>query len=223
MSIEVASAVLPDLGACLLRHVLEAPGDDVPRLVYADWLEDNGQPERSEFIRVQVELEKLRQMTGSEPDYNPYRLWALIDAESRYDYERGVWLHQSWPGWPMSSSCCWSRGFVSRIELPAADFTEANARALFSCQPITEVVLAGKRPVQVGDGRWQWFCENWAPDPINLPYHLWQMVNPMQPGAVFGEWPTEPLALAALSAACVRWGRGLAGLPAWFPGLRGGA
>jgi uncharacterized protein (TIGR02996 family) len=36
-----------------------APDDDVTRLVYADWLEDQGQSARAEFIRVQCELAKL--------------------------------------------------------------------------------------------------------------------------------------------------------------------
>lgn len=45
-------------GAILLRNILEVPGDDAARLVYADWLQENGQPERAEFIRVQVELIK---------------------------------------------------------------------------------------------------------------------------------------------------------------------
>lgn len=40
----------------LLRSVLENPDDDQPRLVMADWLEENGEPERAEFIRVQCEL-----------------------------------------------------------------------------------------------------------------------------------------------------------------------
>jgi uncharacterized protein (TIGR02996 family) len=42
--------------AALLRAILEAPADDAPRLVYADWLEENGEHERAEFIRVQAEL-----------------------------------------------------------------------------------------------------------------------------------------------------------------------
>jgi uncharacterized protein (TIGR02996 family) len=33
----------------LLASVLAAPDDDLPRLVLADWLEENGQPERAEF------------------------------------------------------------------------------------------------------------------------------------------------------------------------------
>jgi uncharacterized protein (TIGR02996 family) len=38
-----------------LQAIREAPDDDGPRLVYADWLEDHGQAERAEFIRVQCE------------------------------------------------------------------------------------------------------------------------------------------------------------------------
>src|SRR5262245_45981693 len=37
----------------LLQAVIEAPDDDVPRLIYADWLEDHGETERAEFIRMQ--------------------------------------------------------------------------------------------------------------------------------------------------------------------------
>jgi uncharacterized protein (TIGR02996 family) len=43
----------------LLAAVIASPDDDLPRLVYADWLDDHGQPERAEFIRVQVERSKL--------------------------------------------------------------------------------------------------------------------------------------------------------------------
>src|SRR3954451_19969395 len=42
--------------AGFLRAVVADPADDAPRLVYADWLDDHGQPERAEFIRVQCEL-----------------------------------------------------------------------------------------------------------------------------------------------------------------------
>ncbi len=38
----------------LLEAIIAAPDDDVPRLIYADWLEDQGQSERAGFIRAQV-------------------------------------------------------------------------------------------------------------------------------------------------------------------------
>lgn len=46
-------------GDALFRAICEQPWEDTPRLVYADWLEENGDPVRAEFIRVQVELAKL--------------------------------------------------------------------------------------------------------------------------------------------------------------------
>ena len=41
-----------------LQAILEAPEDETPRLVYADWLEDQGDP-RGEFIRLQAQLARL--------------------------------------------------------------------------------------------------------------------------------------------------------------------
>ena len=41
-----------------LAAIHEDPSDDTSRLVYADWLEDNTQPEQAEFIRVQCKTAK---------------------------------------------------------------------------------------------------------------------------------------------------------------------
>ena len=46
-------------GDALYRAILAAPEEDTPRLVYADWLDENGQPNRAEFIRVQIELAQI--------------------------------------------------------------------------------------------------------------------------------------------------------------------
>ena len=40
----------------LLQSVIDSPKEDAPRLVYADWLEEHGELERAELIRVQIEL-----------------------------------------------------------------------------------------------------------------------------------------------------------------------
>jgi uncharacterized protein (TIGR02996 family) len=59
----------------LLAAVLASPGDDTPRLVYADWLDEHGNPERAEFIRMQCELAKRVRETGGfgvcEPGHGP--------------------------------------------------------------------------------------------------------------------------------------------------------
>src|SRR5947209_12547364 len=39
-----------------LRAICESPDDDAPRLVFADWLDENGDAERAEFIRRHIRL-----------------------------------------------------------------------------------------------------------------------------------------------------------------------
>jgi uncharacterized protein (TIGR02996 family) len=43
----------------LLAAIWADPHDDTPRLVYADWLDENDQPARAEFVRVQCALARL--------------------------------------------------------------------------------------------------------------------------------------------------------------------
>jgi uncharacterized protein (TIGR02996 family) len=60
------------------RHdIHERPHDDTPRLVYADWLDENGQPERAEFIRVQCRLAELVTGHPERPalEKREYALW----------------------------------------------------------------------------------------------------------------------------------------------------
>ena len=48
--------------AAFLRAIAETPDDDLTRLAYADWLEENGEGDqfaRAELIRVQCEAERL--------------------------------------------------------------------------------------------------------------------------------------------------------------------
>src|SRR5215218_395524 len=47
--------------AALYRAILAHPDEDTPRLVYADWLDEHGQPDRAEFIRVQCRLARANE------------------------------------------------------------------------------------------------------------------------------------------------------------------
>lgn len=42
--------------SALLAAIAAHPDEDTPRLMYADWLDENDQPERAEFIRLQIAL-----------------------------------------------------------------------------------------------------------------------------------------------------------------------
>jgi uncharacterized protein (TIGR02996 family) len=62
-------------GDALLHAILDDPADDTPRLVYADWLEENGDASgrlRAEFIRLQMELAQI--VPGPDDHAKAYRL-----------------------------------------------------------------------------------------------------------------------------------------------------
>jgi uncharacterized protein (TIGR02996 family) len=46
-----------------LDAIIEDPEDDTPRLVYADWLDEQGDSKRAELIRLQIELPTLLENT----------------------------------------------------------------------------------------------------------------------------------------------------------------
>ncbi len=70
----------------LLAAVWASPHADLPRLVYADYLDENGYPERAEFIRLQVERARLEAAGGEVPD-------AAVEREqSLFDAHRAEWL-----------------------------------------------------------------------------------------------------------------------------------
>ena len=52
--------------APFLAHIIDDPADDLRRLVFADWLEENGEGPRAEFIRVRVALD------GKRPEFGEY-------------------------------------------------------------------------------------------------------------------------------------------------------
>jgi uncharacterized protein (TIGR02996 family) len=89
-------------GNGLLQDIIENPTDDVPRLVYADWLEEHGAEERADFIRQAVAfphasfvrltardpflllgLEPGKPQRVSPPNVEPanYRTWMWVESD----------------------------------------------------------------------------------------------------------------------------------------------
>jgi uncharacterized protein (TIGR02996 family) len=59
----------PTTGDALLEDIRRHPDDDGPRLVYADWIEENGEPDRAEFIRLQCGSGQLFRQRELEEQY----------------------------------------------------------------------------------------------------------------------------------------------------------
>ena len=88
-----------------LHAIHASPADDLPRLVYADWLEENGDAPRAEFIRVQCELATIDAI-------DPQRA-ALEDREHELLNEHeDRWLGESRPE---MTEWEFARGFVQSL------------------------------------------------------------------------------------------------------------
>lgn len=134
--------------AALLASILADPADDTVRLAYADWLDENDQPARAEFICVQVGLARLPgccPICNSETGHRKDCLYG-DRGDTLRRRERELWANRSSIGFPDSLpfvSClegyyrgdrpCGyvSRGFVSHVTCTAAAFlggSECRAR-----------------------------------------------------------------------------------------------
>jgi uncharacterized protein (TIGR02996 family) len=112
-----------------LQAILANPDDDTPRLVYADWLEERGDP-RGEFIRLQCELAQL-------PDSDP-RILPKREREAELVREH----HQQWLGPLNNVIVFWRfrRGFVEVVSMDAEMFV-TYAEQMFHMTPIRQILF----------------------------------------------------------------------------------
>jgi uncharacterized protein (TIGR02996 family) len=97
-----------------LEAINAEPDDDVPRLIYADWLEDHGEPERAEFIRVQCRAATLP--WDDERD-------ALEDrAEELLRNHEDQWLGSLGHA---ACRCEYRRGFIERLHPRPAEYPQS--------------------------------------------------------------------------------------------------
>jgi uncharacterized protein (TIGR02996 family) len=118
----------------ILQTILENPGDDLPRMVYADWLEDHAsspaEGARAEFIRLQLILGRGG-LKGDEA-YEVLRHCRALHAE---------YAHQ-WVGpeaWWQNSARqyhSWARGWLSHAEATGCDCNDIPAPTPFAVRDL---------------------------------------------------------------------------------------
>jgi uncharacterized protein (TIGR02996 family) len=145
-------AAAPPLPAPYFRQVLAHPEDDGPRLVAADWWDEQGAAGRAEFVRVQCELARLGPMARKPWGQRKYgkRIRALNRRELKL--YRGGWDAEVIPAAWVVIPAAWvtaneiypafvyCRGFVEEVICPAADFL-AHADAFTAACPLRRVRL----------------------------------------------------------------------------------
>jgi uncharacterized protein (TIGR02996 family) len=131
----------------LLRAIIDDPEDDVPRLVLADWLEEHGDAARGEFIRVQIERERLGRPAASchfgavhnpallTPDQVRRRDELLAREKELWDDHEEAWQAEL----PVLSGIDWSyprRGFVEEVTAESYRAFRTHAGRLFDLTPL---------------------------------------------------------------------------------------
>lgn len=155
-----------------LDSIIAAPDDDAPRLIYADWLEERGDSERAEFIRVQCELGtygeyRCPKYLGGMPDmlYGlpvvvegesncPCRWCGLKSREKALEFRTAFWgADFPFPAIPKNGCCVWRRGFVEKVRLSSEDWLR-HADDLVRVTPLREVELTTLPRNEWGTPQW---------------------------------------------------------------------
>jgi len=114
--------------ASFLADILAHPDDDAPRLIYADWLDEHGDPYRAEFIRLQCARARL---PVDDVDHVP-----LLHREEELLQRHGtVWKAVL----PRLESVAWGefeRGFVATVQFQNFEAFRRNHPALRAAAPI---------------------------------------------------------------------------------------
>lgn len=178
-------------GQALLNAILEAPDDDAPRLIYADWLDEQGQGERAEFIRLQIQIE--REPSFKSPEACPLRrreqeLWGYLPTRNGVLSQFSELLptfavilpSDNGNGLESLPRAVVHRGFVSHLTLSAADAL-THLDTILQSHPVTTVELTTFPPAD-------WSRANY--DPLDLRTHPNGMPEYTGRNALRKLWPS---------------------------------
>lgn len=119
-----------------LSDIVDHPNDDTPRLVYADWLDDQDNNLRAELIRAQCRLALLA--PGDEHRKLSRRVSELLLNE-------GEWI----VALPQLEGVRWedfSRGFVEGVFVDSVETFLKHAEAMFKATPVRRLRIGSVSP-----------------------------------------------------------------------------
>jgi uncharacterized protein (TIGR02996 family) len=120
-----------------LQAIRAEPEADAPRLVYADWLEERGDP-RGDFIRTQVLWHRTRQ----DGDWEAFRRHYRREHELSKQYKE-LWLA---PLYQLKVSVAsYDRGFVDSVSIDMESFVK-HGEQLLAAAPLLREVSFTLRP-----------------------------------------------------------------------------
>jgi uncharacterized protein (TIGR02996 family) len=127
-----------DRGAELLQAVIDAPDDVAPRLAYADYLSEQGDP-RGEFIRAQIQLQER---------INPARRRRAKRRERELFWKHRAAFGEAAQG--LTSYPTFRRGFIETLRTDASKFVPA-AEEFMTKEPVRHLMLWNTRTEHLRD------------------------------------------------------------------------
>ncbi len=203
----------------LLQEIIDNPDADLPRLVYADWLEEfGGETERAEFIRIQCELMLPKNITkAGNPRLRKNRAARKRERElllRHCDEWSSIGLNfymafASNPHRPIHNGVFFRRGFIEVVSCVMNDWIEHGPK-LVRDHPIKFVKITDKRTWNV-NGEFIWFDDGDTTDSEDgLPEFLYDLLEGYaSKDDNYGgkDYRTEEEASSAFSTACLKWAK----------------
>ena len=141
----------------LLAAIVAFPDEDTPRLVYADWLQEDGQPDRAEFIRVQCEYARLHPHFEEHEDIGRSNCQLCRRGEELSSLLTGRFRIRRREAAPFAADCPyrlammgsylgpmvewdWHRGFICEVRCPAAWWVQ-HSGIMCERHPVANVQL----------------------------------------------------------------------------------
>lgn len=174
---------MPTIADSFLADIIANPSDDTARLIYADWLEENGQEARAACIRHQISFR------GGVCGWT---------ADTMKQDEVGP-LPPIHP-----AAITFRRGFVAELTCTHDDWIR-QGKAIVRKHPIESVVLVDKQPELVDHfpetNQWTFFLSNVdGASRHHIHNSLWRHM-----GRTW--YPTAEQAVMELNAAALKWAR----------------
>jgi uncharacterized protein (TIGR02996 family) len=125
------------IGQNFLRHIVANIEDSVPRLVFADWLDEQNQPDRAEFIRVQVERARL-------PAWDRAQVRLRLREQRLLAHYSEKWLAE----FPTIDGAKWEgfrRGVVAEVAFASFEAMRAHAHECRAVAPVEAITVRWPR------------------------------------------------------------------------------
>ena len=167
----------------LIRAIIAAPDDNAPRLVYADWFDEHGDPQRAYLIRAQIagkwlghKPRGLRMMFPYVNVSTPIRVERDKPIEPSVSPGRGVFVR---------------RGFIDEVRVVWKTWKRIGP-AIVAHNPVRyvgiwNVGIESSRDGEVPKVDVLWIWEGLPPDLRQIVPEEWIASNPMSPA----HWRTQ--------------------------------